>query len=215
MKTPFEKIVEYTAELRTTSKATLDKFQERFAANPYDALRWGDSVFVNAAQYQLAVEMAEGPLALTDRSPEDIVKAIRDTLRRDVLTTARYGVSRSSSQCSNMTDGAMLAAKALFLEKVEELLMFYDYWQQDEAKRVEEEKAGKLRWSEREKNVWVATDRSGSKWKVRRREPGSRKWVVENDQGLVVVDRFTDPDSAKAWIGDQVRRVVMAKAAAA
>lgn len=100
-------------------KASLARWGERFAADPPDALSWGDDTFRDAARLNVARWMqyllcSDHAKSLSDAG---VVAHIERRLRDEVLQRSRE-VSRSTSPTSNLMDDERRAAFARVYERL-------------------------------------------------------------------------------------------------
>lgn len=112
---------EFAAEMEWAQKsltADIEKFKEKFAKNPMEALRWGDDTFEKAARLEvlgfLKYELENQAQFMADRKmterewAESLIKAFQSQKDRAVTDIAR--MSGSTSPCSNLSDKARAAA---------------------------------------------------------------------------------------------------------
>lgn len=89
---------------------SLDKFVEKFKADPAYTLSWGTATFQTAAQLNVAKMVLN---ALTAETPCS-VQAVKETLMDRVLHKSKYP-AQSTSPCSNLMEQYELSAYAELL----------------------------------------------------------------------------------------------------
>ena len=97
----------------TAYQESLDKFVEKFKADPSYALSWSTGTFQTAAQLNVAKMVLA---ALTAETPCSM-QAIKETLMDRVLHKSKYP-AQSTSPCSNLIEQYELAAYAELLSDI-------------------------------------------------------------------------------------------------
>jgi len=116
----------------TKSTEQVEKFSQRLLANAAEAFEWSHSVFEYAAEQAVSRAILQRVQLLTENADEyacpsnlSLMVSLRDWLRSEVMSAARYP-SRSSSPQHNEMKTSLMAAQAKFLEVVDSKLNWYN-----------------------------------------------------------------------------------------
>jgi hypothetical protein len=116
------------ARERETIENDFANFKKKFEVDPVNALEWSDRTFQSAAKLKVTLILEDFFARLMSKGDEYVAASVEDAvgemitwLKNEVMREAKYS-SRSSSNQTNIMAGEILAAKAQWLEYLEDLL---------------------------------------------------------------------------------------------
>lgn len=116
----FENILAEAIRREENCQQGLDRWAERFAANPSEALSWGTGVYGLAVTRDLMVELAD--LCRTalddveDRGADWHAARIRGIYTSALVCKAKHLENRSTNPCHNILEDAKVSALAELIE---------------------------------------------------------------------------------------------------
>jgi len=103
------------------AKATVQKFTAELQNDPAHALAWGDKAFKAAGVikvFEMAVAQVVSVIETSGCEAEAAYDNVAALCSKDIIRSAA-NIPSSSSQCSNLIDQHVLAAKVAFVEIVD------------------------------------------------------------------------------------------------